>query len=83
MEEERQTAIGDDKDRQHFSASVKIYDDHRDKQWSDLMLTNLLQCGDTAEARQGAGEKSDFATILYDEWKKIYPCSILTSRNIK
>ncbi len=67
----------------HLPPSVKIYDDHRDKQWSDLMLTNLLQCGQTAIERQRAGEKSDFATILYDEWKKIYPCSTLTSRNIK
>ena len=65
------------------SPSVKIYDDHRDKQWSDLMLTNLLQCGQTTIERQKAGEKSDFATILYDEWKQIYPCSTLTSRNIK
>jgi hypothetical protein len=47
------------------------------------MLTNLLQCGKTATARQRAGEKLDLATILYDEWKKIYPCSTLTSRNLK
>ena len=63
--------------------SIKIYDDHRDKQWSDSMLTHLLQCGQTATARQLAGEKSDFGTILLDEWKKIYPCSSLTSRNLK
>jgi hypothetical protein len=60
-----------------------IYDDHRDKQWSDLMLTNLLRCGQTAEVRQAAGDKSDLATVLYEEWKKIYPCSTLNSRNLK
>ena len=66
------------------STPVKIYDDHSDKQWSDMMLTNLLQCGQLATSRLAvSGEKSDFATILYDEWKKIYPCSTLTTRNIK
>jgi hypothetical protein len=73
----------DDSNVRHTTPSIKIYDDHRDKQWSDLMLTNLLQCGKTATARQRAGEKLDLATILYDEWKKIYPCSTLTSRNLK
>ena len=72
-----------DNDVYNFAPTVKIYDDHSDKQWSDLMLTNLLQCGQMAHERQRAGEKSDFATILYDEWKKIYPCSTLTTRNIK
>ena len=72
-----------DNDIYNFAPSVKIYDDHSDKQWSDMMLTNLLQCGQMAHERQRAGEKSDFATILYDEWKKVYPCSTLTTRNIK
>ena len=69
--------------RHSTTPSIKIYDDHRDKQWSDPMLRHLLQCGQTATARQHAGEKSDFGTILLDEWKKIYPCSTLTSRNLK
>ena len=73
----------DDNDIYNFTPSVKIYDDHSDKQWSDMMLTNLLQCGQMSHERQRAGEKSDFATILYDEWKKVYPCSTLTTRNIK
>ena len=66
-------------------------DDHSDKQWTEAMLVNLLNCGRIVENRMGASavaaegsaQKVDFSSLLHEEWKKIYPNSTLNSRNVK
>ena len=71
------------------SIPIQPDEDHADRLWSHTMLSNLLHCGKLAEERQkkkniSTGNKGqDFAEILYQEWKNIYPNSTMNSRNIK
>ena len=58
-------------------------EDHSDKQWSDSMMSNLLRCNQLVSQRQVSGDKGDLATLLHEEWLKIYPHSTLNARNIK
>ena len=61
---------------------------HTDKQWSEEMLANLVECGRTAEDLQSVrqtvpGKPPDFAGLLLEEWNRIYPHSTLSARNLK
>ena len=51
------------------------------------MLSNLLLCNDIVIQKQQLNgttdNKSDVTTMLYEEWKNIYPHSTLNARNIK
>lgn len=61
-------------------------EDHSDKQWTEGMMSNLMLCNQIVSQKQAIsppGDKFDFSTSLYEEWKKIYPDSTLTARNIK
>ena len=58
-------------------------EDHSDKQWTDSMMSNLMHCNQVVTERQVSGDKSDLATLLHEEWMKIYPHSSLNARNIK
>ena len=59
-------------------------EDHSDKQWTEVMMGNLMQCNQIVGEKLGiSGEKGDFASLLHEEWMKIYPHSTLNARNIK
>ena len=49
-------------------------EDHGDRQWSKMMLHNLHFCASKANKK---------GSSLEEEWKILYPCSILTPRNLK
>eukprot|EP00094_Tigriopus_californicus_P000517 TCALIF_00501-PA protein Name:"Protein of unknown function" AED:0.04 eAED:0.04 QI:0/0.6/0.33/0.83/0.8/0.66/6/209/2301 len=63
--------------------SDALEDNNGDKQWSDSMLKALVACSQRAELVVGEPNSSDFSTALLDEWKKIYPESTFTARNLK
>ena len=68
--------------------SVVHNEDHADRLWSETMLSNLLHCGIVAEEKQkrkslSPNKAPDFVELLYQEWKRIYPNSLMNSRNIK
>ena len=74
--------------REERSSRSLSQDDHANKQWSEAMLENLLECGEIAKAKlqsnaSGRTGSSDISSLLLEEWLKIYPRSTLTSRNLK
>ena len=61
-------------------------EDHADKQWTETMMSNLMQCNQLVNDRiqdLGNAGKTDFAAMLHEEWVKIYPHSTLSVRSIK
>lgn len=68
----------------HATASDSPEDTNNgDKHWSETMLKDLVSCSQRAESAVGEPDSGDFSTILLEEWKKIYPESSFTARNLK
>ena len=59
---------------------------HYDKRWTPELLDRLVECGEVVDRMVQEGEGGDeesSSKLLLQEWKKQYPNSTMTSRNLR